>query len=122
MCWFDLGSPIGCYNLDLSRPYDRAVGCALLHLAANHKALSITDAVFHPPGSSGGGGGGGVAEPLTLVQALLPVRKDVEKEKQHIPLVAFASQQAAVNALSQVEEDDDFLSTAPRSVSLSHAI
>ena len=97
MCWFDLGSPIGCYNLDLSRPYDRAVGFALLHLSANHKALNITDAVYHPTG-----GAGGTGVPLTLVQALLPVRKDVEKEKQHIPLVAFASQQAAVNALSQV--------------------
>lgn len=97
MCWFDLGSPIGCYNLDLSRPYDRAVGFALLHLSANHKALNITDAIYHPPG-------GGAGVPLTLVQALLPVRKDVEKEKQHIPLVAFASQQAAVNALSQVQK------------------
>ena len=93
-CWFDLAHPIGSFQLHLQRPYDRAVAFALLHLAATHKAMTLTG-VSHQPTT------GAPAEPVALVHGLLPVRKDEEKEKQHIPLVAFATLKAAAQARAQ---------------------
>ena len=34
--WFTLSEPVGSFNLDLSKIYDRAVSFALLDMAANH--------------------------------------------------------------------------------------
>ena len=41
-CWFNLSHPCGAYNLNLSKPYDRAVSFALLRLVAGHQKIDIT--------------------------------------------------------------------------------
>ena len=40
--WFNLSHPCGSYNLDLSKPYDRAVSFAILRLVAGHQKIDIT--------------------------------------------------------------------------------
>ena len=39
---FNLSHPCGSYNLDLSKPYDRAVSFAILRLVAGHQKIDIT--------------------------------------------------------------------------------
>jgi len=47
-CTFDIMNPAGMYNLDLSKPYERAILCDILHLMSDLEDLRVKSARMTP--------------------------------------------------------------------------
>ena len=69
MCWFSHSNPLGRHRLDLSRPYERAVAFALIHLVANHATYIFVETRYEPsPGAP--------SQDLNLIQTVLTDTKE----------------------------------------------
>jgi hypothetical protein len=55
-CWFQMHNPRGTYELDLARPYERAICIELLRIVARDKDLEFSNLKFIAPEDSSGAG------------------------------------------------------------------
>jgi hypothetical protein len=95
---FDFSKPCKAYNLDLSKPYDRAVAFALMRLVACHQSVSLYKATFNN-------------RPMKFAQEMAPVHPRHHNEAQRRCIEEFQRIGGIVNDslfVEKVFDDIDF--------------
>eukprot|EP01038_Epipyxis_sp_PR26KG_P006330 gene6330-8716_t len=76
-CWYDPSQPCREYELNLDKPYDRAVAFHVLHVVATHSTFILVKSEYEAPGVAVGRG-----ECLELVQIMMSDKEQFFDEEQ----------------------------------------